>query len=279
MPQSNHLPDSAFLLLRELIHQHTGNYYENDKDYLLMDKLAPLIAERGFDSALDYYFLLKHNPDMDVEWRKIYSNLAVNESYFWREIDQIQAAAQILVPQLQETSRGKPVRIWHAACASGEEPYTMAIALLEAGRYQYGPIEIIATDYNEEALKQACQGLYRKRSFRSLPPEYLLQYFQHIDKDRYQLVDQVKEKVKFSYLNLMNTDEIEKLGQFDIIFCRNAFIYFSETAIKQVVISFHRSLRELGYLFIASVESLLRITTLFELVEVGDAFAYKKEAA
>ncbi len=244
-----------------------------------MEKLAPLIAEQGFDSAIDYYFFLKQNPDMEAEWRKIYHNLAVNESYFWREVDQIQAAAQILVPQIQKARPGKSVRIWHAACASGEEPYSMAIALLEAGRYQYGPIEIVATDFNENALKQACQGLFRKRSFRSLPTEHFLRYFQSIDKDHLQLAERVKEKVQFTYLNLMDTYEIEKLGRFDFIFCRNAFIYFSESAVKQVVESFYRALRESGYLFIASVESLLRITTLFELVEIGNAFAYKKETA
>jgi chemotaxis protein methyltransferase CheR len=89
----------------------------------------------------------------------------------------------------------------------------------------------------------------------------------------------VKEKVHFSYLNLLDAGEIENMGLFDIIFCRNAFIYFSNESIKKTAISFYRALRESGYLFVASVESLLRITTMYELVSVGDVFAYKKEAA
>src|ERR1044072_2319220 len=124
---------SAFVLLRALMHERTGLFYENGKSDLLTDKLSPLVIERGFSSYLDYYYLLKYDSAAQAEWQNVMNALSVQETYFWREIDQVRARVQTLVPQWHERKAGSPLRIWSAACATGEEPLTIAIALNEAG--------------------------------------------------------------------------------------------------------------------------------------------------
>lgn len=268
--------ENSLNLLMDLIHQRTGHSFENSKWDRLVDKLTPLVVERGFNSFLDYYYLLKYDPQAEPEWRRVESALAVNESYFWREFDQIRAVAEILAPEFIKNRPGQPLRIWHAGCATGEEPYTMAIALEEAGCYRAGDIELFGSDFNDQALALARAALFRQRSFRAVPAEILERYFLPGPSGQMRLVDSIRNRVKFTRINLVDEAGVAQMRNMDIIFCRNVFIYFSNTAIHQTVSYLHRSLKEPGYLFVAAAESLLKITTLFELGEVGSAFVYKK---
>lgn len=268
--------DPQLAILADLIQQKTGLHYENNRLDLLADRLAPLINDSGMRSALDYYYYLKYDEEAEQEWKRLQSALAINETYFWREYSQIQTVVDILVPRLQSDRIGTPLRIWHAACATGEEPYTMAISLYEAGRYLMGPIEIVATDFNTAALEQASAGIYRKRSFRSIPSDILQRYFTPNEKDTYQLAETIRSRVKFSYLNLLDETMMAEMTNYDIILCRNAFIYFSDPAIRQVVESFEHSLSPQGTLFVAAAESLVRLTNRLELVEIGDVFGYQR---
>ena len=163
------LSDSAFVLLRNLIHEHTGLFFENGRRDSLADKLSPLVVERGFNSMLDYYYLLKYDDLSGQEWDRVMNVLSVPETYFWREMDQIRAMIEVLVPQYFAANPGRPLRLWSAACASGEEPLTIAMALNEAGWFERGPIEIYASDASSLVLEKAKRGLYAERSFRTLP--------------------------------------------------------------------------------------------------------------
>jgi chemotaxis protein methyltransferase CheR len=268
--------DTSVKLLLNLIEERTGYLCENGRCARVLDKISPLVAERGFSSYLDYYYLLKYAGEAESEWRKVENALAVNETYFWREIDQIQAAAREIVPGLQKARPGQPVRIWHAACATGEEPYTMAITLVEEGCLNHGPVEIVATDFNYAALAQARAGVYRQNAFRSIPPEIHVKYFSQQPDGKYRLDDAIRSMVQFVHMNMMDLEAMDRMRGFDVIFCRNAFIYLTQAAIKQVVGSFYQSLNTPGFLFVAAVESLLRVTDLLEFDEIGSAFVYRK---
>jgi chemotaxis protein methyltransferase CheR len=276
MPLKIRPSDPSLAILADLIHQKTGLAFENNRMELLADKLAALISAQGFDSVMDYFYFLKYDPLAGEEWTRLYSTLAVNETYFWREFDQIHAAVEEIVPRLQRERPGVPVRIWHAACASGEEPYTMAMALNEAGLYDRGPIEIIATDFNQTALDLARKGIYRRRSFRSIPPNILLKYFTPLEKEAYRLSNSITERVQFSPLNLFDAEAMALMRNFDLIFCRNVFIYFSNESVRRVVDWLERSLNPSGTLFVAAAESLLQVTQCFDLVEIDEAFGYQK---
>ena len=268
--------ESQFGLLRDLIHAQTGIYFDVRQAELLAIKLAPLLAERRIDSFLDYYYLLKYDQQGEDEWGRVATALAVNETYFWREVDQIKAVADDIIPQLRQQRPDRPIRIWHAACASGEEPYSMVMALLENGSFDQGPVEILGTDFNADALAAAERGEYRERSFRALPADLRQRYFEPVSEKITRIDPDIQSRVRLAQLNLVDTTAMSQWQDFDIIFCRNAFIYFSKQAMAEVVQNFHRALRPPGYLFVASVESLLRVTTLFALEEVGGAFVYQK---
>jgi chemotaxis protein methyltransferase CheR len=263
-------------LLADLILDRTGLLYENSRIDILIDRLTPLVVERGLDSLLDYYYLLKYDSQSEKEWRQLEAALAVNETYFWREFDQIKLAVDVLIPELQRIRPGIPVRIWHAGCATGEEPYSMAIALDMANRFSDGLIEISATDLNNDALARARAGIYRSRSFRSLSQTIKDSYFTRLSEHEFALSNDIRARVHFSHLNLMDQKMMVLRRNYDIIFCRNVFIYFSPAAIRDVTANFFRALTKPGYLFVAAAESLLRYTNRFEFTEINGIFAYQK---
>ena len=270
------LSGSAFVLLRDLIHERTGLFYENGKSDLLTDKLSPLVIERGFSSFLDYYYLLKYDAEADSEWKRVVNALSVQETFFWREVDQIRAVADVLVPQHFSVSRAQPLRIWSAACATGEEPISIAIALNENGWFDRAPIEIHATDASSVAIERARRGLYRERSFRSLPAALREKYFTEENGGR-RVAGELHAKIKWATANITNETDVALLATAPIIFCRNVFIYFSDDAIRKTVKQFASRMPAPGYLFTAASESLLRLTTTLQFQEIGGAFVYVKQ--
>jgi chemotaxis protein methyltransferase CheR len=269
------LPEGATSLIQTLIHERTGMHFDNGKRDILMDKLSPLVIERGFGSFLDYYYLLKYDTAARVEWQNVINALSVQETYLWREIDQVRALVQTLVPQQHARNTNSTLRIWSAACATGEEPLTIAIALNEAGWFERASIEIVATDASTKAIDRAVRGVYRERAFRNLPAALRDRYFERDGSD-WRVSSDIHSRIRWGLANLMEEDQVSPLADADFIFCRNVFIYFSESAIGRVVRSFSRHIRPPGYLFVGAAESLIRLTTDFTLTEIDDAFVYVK---
>ena len=269
------LPQGTSNLIRNLINERTGMFFDNGKSDLLIDKLTPLVIERGFGSYLDYYYLLKYDPAAPAEWQNVMNALSVQETYLWREFDQVRALIQTLVPQWQAQNAKSTLRIWSAACATGEEPLTIAIALNEAGWFERASIEIVATDASSKAIDRAVKGVYRERAFRNFQPQLRDRYFERDGPD-WRVKSDIHSRIKWGLANLIEEDQISPFASADFIFCRNVFIYFSESAITRVVRSFSRFIRPPGYLFVGAAESLLRLTTDFTLSEIDDAFVYVK---
>lgn len=269
------LPEGTTSLIQNLINERTGMFFDNGKSDLLIDKLSPLVIERGFTSYLDYYYLLKYDPSAPIEWQNVMNVLSVQETYFWREIDQVRSLVQTLLPQWHARQGKSTLRIWSAACATGEEPLTIAMALNEAGWFERASIEIFATDASSKAIDRAVKGVYRERAFRNLPAHLRDRYFER-DGSNWRVKSSIHSRIKWGIANLMEEDRIADFAAADFIFCRNVFIYFSESAIGRVVRCFARHIRPPGYLFVGAAESLLRLTTDFTLSEIDDAFVYVK---
>lgn len=262
-------------LLRDLIHERTGLFFDNGKADILTDKLSPLVIERGFTSLLDYYYLLKYDESARDEWSSVMNALSVQETYFWREMDQVRALVETIVPRWFEARDRGPLRIWSAACATGEEPLTIAMALNEAGWLARAPIEIRASDASPAAIEKARRGVYRERSFRNLSAELRAKYFTQEGETKTWRIDaKLHAGVEWGVVNLMDEAEVAPRAAADIIFCRNVFIYFSNQSISRTVRTFAAHIRPPGYLCVAASESLLRLTEDFELREIGDAFVY-----
>jgi chemotaxis protein methyltransferase CheR len=266
--------EPVLLLLRDLVHERTAVYFESDRLDLMLDKLADRLKASGSPSYLDYYYLLKYDEHGTAEWRRVMDAFSVQETYFWRELDQVRALVDHVVPAwFRRTS--EPLRIWSAACASGEEPYSIAIALNEAGWGGY-PIEIYALDASESALSKARSAVYRERAFRSLPADLRQRYFS-VHPDGLALREDIKKRVNFRWGNLADRSTYDDLPGAPVIFCRNVFIYFSPASITRVAGIFADHMPAGGHLFIGASESLLKLTNRFDLHEIRGAFVYVRQ--
>jgi chemotaxis protein methyltransferase CheR len=266
---------TAVILLRDLISERTGVYFDQNNLDLMMDKISALMAERDIDSATDYYYFLKYDGEPTGEWSNLVNAISVRETYFWREFDQIRALAEFLVPQFSRTIAG-PLRIWSAACASGEEPMTIAMTLDQYGWFDRIPIEIYASDVSPAAICAAQRGVYRERAFRNLPANLHAHYFRRIS-DGWEIDPNIRRRITWRQANLIERSDIEYLAGSHVIFCRNVFIYFSDSAIRKVVKFYAEHMSRPGYLFLGAAESLLKYSTEFRLEEIGGAFVYVKD--
>jgi len=268
----------ASSLLRDLVHEQTGLYFDEGKVDIFFEKLSPLVVDRGFASFLEYYYLLKYDAESAKEWPRVFDALTVQESFFWREMAQIRALVDEIVPQYVKVHPDQPLNIWSAACAMGCEPLTIAMALHEAGWFDRARITISASDASPRAIAAAQNGVYRERSFRSLPRELKEKYFVS-DGDLSRVSSELHSRVSWRIGNLMSESDVA-LGAMasPVIFCRNVFIYFSESAARKTVSAFAALMPRPGYLFVGAAESLMRITSDFEIREIGDAFVYIRSA-
>jgi len=270
--------ESAFVLLRDLVAKRTGVYFSNDKRDLLADKLADLLAARGMTSYLDFYYLLRYDADAPRHWRELVDRLAVPETYFWRQPDQVLAVARVLAPHHFARRPATPFRIWSAACCTGEEPLSIAVALAEAGLLERYPFEILGSDASAAMLERARTGLYGERSFRALPPELRARYFR-AESGGWRIDPALHRRVQWTIANIVDRDDVAPLAAVNVVFCRNVLIYFAEETVAQVARTLADAMPDDAHLCLGASESLTRTSTAFELVEVGGAFMYTKGAA
>ena len=263
----------SLALLRDLIEEETGNYYGDQNLDLLGLKLESRLAELGLLTFLDYYYLLRYDSARSEEWPLLESAITVNETYFWREHAAIELVARHLLPEIRSRLQ-RPPRVWHAACASGEEAYSLVLCLDQQS--PSGPVDILATDLDQRVLKSARQGIYRQRSVRLLSPEWLERYFEALEGERWALKSELAAKVSFRCLNLIDGQEIERLPHFDVIFCRNVLIYFREGRVSQLVKQLARLLTPGGWLIVGASESLLRYAPPLQFQERNGVILYHK---
>lgn len=271
------VPERTLHLLRDLVQSHTGMYYDEHRLDYLKDRLSPLAVERGFDSLLDYYYLLKYDSSSEQEWARAIDALSVQETYFWREFDQFRALADAVVPRLAALGRSR-VRIWSLPCATGEEPLSIAMALLEGGWFSRLAIEIHAADASEAALQRARTGRYGERAFRQLPDDVRDRYFDRVDGAQQWIVrPALRSRVSsWTRVNVVRSDELAAVRGADVVFCRNLFIYFDQATIRRVVGELGALMGSPGFLCVGAAESLLRLSTEFKLGELGGAYVYVK---
>lgn len=270
------VPKGADTLLRDLIHERTGLYYDDTRREQMLDRLAALVIERGFQSYLDYYYLLKYDAEGPDEWRRVMDALSVPETYFWREADQFRALVDHILPAVVSHHGGATIRIWSVPCASGEEPLSIAMALNEAGWFDRAPIQIHGSDASAVALARARAGRYRERSFRVLSPAMRDKYFV-ADGDAWLVKPELCRRVQWSTVNLAAEAEVRPMASAPVIFCRNVFIYFSDQSLRSTVRVFAESMPKGGYLCVGASESLLKVSDAFELEQLGSAFVYVRQ--
>lgn len=269
------LPENSFLILRNLIMEKTGIYFEESKKDMLADKLSGRVIECGFNSFLDYYYLLKYDTESSNEWNRVFDIITVRETYFWREYDHIDALMNHVLPEFVNKNPGGKFRIWSAACATGEEPLSIVMALHKAGWFERTEIEVLASDASNQSVEKAKNGIFRERSLHKLPEDVRKAYFTGTG-NQWQIAPEILKRVKFFRLNLNDEKELQALPEQDTIFCRNVFIYFRENTIKAISDRLYDKLANPGFLFVGITESLFRIKSKFDLTEIGKTFVYRK---
>lgn len=269
--------DEVFRQLRDFIYEKTGIYVPDNKKYFLENRLSRILKEKNFRSYEDYLYFLRYSASRH-DIAKLFDAITTNETFFFREPQQFEVFSNNLVPQIiKENSQmgRKDIKIWSAACSTGEEPYTIAMILLEKPELVSFRKEIYASDISESVLMSARKGMYGSYSIRNVPPQYMAKYF----KDSggvYVLSETVKSMVKFMNINLIEEKEVKQLKGIDVVFCRNVLIYFDEKAKKKAVSLIYDVLRPKGYLFVGTSESLHNITRAFRPVVINKVVVYQK---
>lgn len=274
------LQPEEFRLLRDFISGYCGLYFDESSHYFLERRLQNRLAEKQLSSFIDYYYLLLYSPDREAEMGRVVDVLTTNETYFFREMNQLKAFSEEIIPELTEykRSRGESrvFRIWSAGCSTGEEPYTIAMMTLEHPLLKEWHVEIFGSDISQRVLQNARKGIYNESSFRSIDPRFRKHYFRQHESGGSQIDDEVKKLVNFGHLNLLQPEQWTVLSRFDIIFCRNVMIYFNQEAKKKMVESFHQKLADGGFLLLGHAESLMNISTSFVLRHFRSDMVYQK---
>ena len=270
------LSEDVFRLIRDIIKDYCGLYFDDSSRYLIEKRLSRRVKSHHLNDFRDYYRFIRYDKNTEQEFSAIMDVLTVNETYFFREQNQLKAFSEEILGELKETNKDrKTLRIWSAGCSTGEEPYTISMLINGMGNFNGWDIEICGSDINQRVLQVARKGIYRKNSFRTTEPYYIRKYFTE-EGGAFQINDSVKKPVNFSYLNLLDPFKTRFLGNMDIIFCRNVLIYFDNASRRRVIENFYNRLVDGGYLLLGHAESLINISTAFHLKHLKNDMVYQK---
>lgn len=257
---------SDFEFLSSLLYKQSGLVLTPDKGYLLETRLQPVARSHGLTSIEQIVSTLKTRRDEKLV-NAITDAMTTNESLFFRDRTPFDQFKTVVLPSLLESRAAKKsIRIWSAACSSGQEPYSLSMVLDElASKLTGWRVEIIATDISTEMVARARAGVYSQFEVqRGLPVQLLVKYFQQ-DGDRWQLSEKIRRMVTFREFNLLQ--DPRALGNFDIVFCRNVLIYFDQETKRKVLEGVARQLAPDGYLYLGGAETVISITDKFQPVK------------
>lgn len=276
-PASLAISEEDYLRFREYFYRTTGIFFENGKRYFVDKRLIERMRLTGSDSFHDYFLRLRFQ-DRGEELQALINSMTVNETYFFREEYQFRCMTRDLLGELRTRRRaGDPLRIWSLPCSSGEEPYSIAIYLLEHWPHiDQVDVEIIGSDIDSRILAQARAGRYQKRALMQLPMPLQQRWFKPVGDGEFQLSDTIREAVRFTHLNI--TDRLQMLAyrDIDLVFCRNLLIYFDDISRRKAVDQILEAMRPGGFICLGHSESMSRISPLFQVRKFADAIVYQK---
>jgi len=275
-----HLSEYEFRLLRDYIHDYCGIFFDDSKMGTLENRLTFRLRLLDINSFSEYYNFLRYNPRSREEMDDLIPHLTNNETYFFREMNQLSVFVSDIVDRIIKDKAGaadRALKIVSCGCSSGEEAYTIAILLEECGLYDRGlDLRITGVDIDRKVLERASKGLYTSYSLRATDKAKIGSYFTK-ENDKYLLAKRIRDRVRFIRGNLMDRGVLSELGGADVIFCRNVLIYFSDRSIRAITEIFFDTLAPHGYLFLGHSESLSRVTDIFVPKRYPNAIIYCKK--
>ena len=265
-----------FRLLRDLVYEHAGLVYDESALTLFDRRLGERLEALGLPSYQAYYKYLRFDARNQQEMEECIERLTTKETYFFRQEYQLRAFQSELLPRLEEAnSRSRRLLVWSAGCSSGEEAYTLAALILESGRFDGWDVRVIGTDLSKACVTHARRGVYQPSSLRATSARDKARYFLEMD-DGFHVHDSVKKLCQFGQMNLFDVGRGNLVGRVDAVFCRNVLIYFDVRSRKRVIDNLYQRLSPGGYLMLGHSESLLNLSTAFELVHLRDDLVYRR---
>ncbi len=270
------LTEEEFSKFAKLVYEESGIYLKDTKLTLLSNRLRKRLHALKLTEFSDYYKYIQSLKDTALrgEIELLLDVVSTNETYFFRNERHFEALSKVCLPELAKKKTNRRLRIWSAACSTGEEPYTIAVCVLENRHLFPGwNIEILGTDIAPSVLDFGRAGQYSGRRIERVPPEFLKKYFTE-KKDEpgvYTVKNELKDLVQFSYHNFFKNPFP---GDIDILFCRNVMIYFDKKHQKELVAGFYKIINEDGYLFIGHSETLHSISEDFSYQKILEAPVY-----
>ena len=275
--------DPAYLKIRDLIYRVSGIYHSEQKLYLLVSSCNRRMSACKAASPLQYLDYLTTRPNRDAELRLLLNEITIGETYMFRHPAHLEALHSVILPQIMQARSAigtKRIRLWSAGCSTGEEPYTLAIFLLEEKEKQLAgwDFDILATDLNSNSLEAARAGIYGEYALRNTAGTLRRKYFLEAG-TKFRVNDLVKSHVRFDRVNLSDASRMVFFKGIDVIFCCNVLIYFDVASKRRVVQHFYTNLVPGGYFFLGHAESLFHVDDSFRLVHLPGTTVYWKPLA
>ncbi|PPQ32301.1 chemotaxis protein [Rhodoblastus sphagnicola] len=260
----------------EFFYQKTGISFNEKKAYFVKRRLQERMSVREATSFRDYFAMLRFDLN-GVELQQLVNLLTVNETYFLREDYQFDALVQGILPEIaKERTPGRVIRIWSMPCSTGEEPYSIAIHILENWRRSDEfAIEICGSDIDSVVLAKAREGRYSARSVQRVSPALRRKYFRPAGED-FQICDELRESIDFSAINLIDRIAMARMRDVDVVFCRNLLIYFDDVSRREAVELIYESMAPGGFICLGHSESMSRMSSLFRPRKFAGTIVYQK---
>lgn len=274
--QPSAITEADFERFRSLFYRKTGIFFEDSKRYFVDKRLNERMKQTGHALFKNYFTFMRFQASGE-EFQNLVNAMTVNETYFFREDYQFSTMCNYLMDDLDKMRpTGNDLRIWSVPSSTGEEPYSIAIYLLEhwAG-LDHRDVEIVSSDIDTNVLAKAKAGIYSKRSVQNIPLALQQKYFTRKGND-YHLCDDIKDSVSLCLGNLLSPEVSRKFRNFDLIFCRNLLIYFDDSSRRKAAQVLYDALNPGGYIFLGHSESMSRICSLFKIRKFGDVIVYQK---
>lgn len=271
------LNEANFTKLCGIIYRRSGIYIDEKKYNNLKPKLEALFLRFQYEDFRSFFHDLRFQKS-DKLMQEIMNTITVNETYFYREAYQFTTLVKDVLPALHaQKPASEPIRILCAPTSTGEEPYSMALALIDDDTIiNSRDIEIIGLDIDSTVIKKAQNGFFSKRSVQFVPDHLLKRYFKEKN-GGYQIDNFLRDAINFRVANVMDRYALKRLGKFDVIFCRNMLIYFDDMSRKEVAMSFYELLNYKGSIFLGHAESMNRIASVFKTAKSNGSIYYIKE--
>jgi len=276
VPEPPALTDEEFRRLCDFLYRRTGMSFSDAKRYYVERRIAERMVATAALSFASYFARLRM--DLDGEVEHFLNAFTVNETYFYREDHQLRClTTNLLAERVAAKGPSAAIRIWSVPCSTGEEPYSIAIWLLEnwplVDRHE---IEIVASDIDTAVLEKAREGLFGKRALMRLPTEIVAKYFTPEGPDAWRILADLRDSVRFTQVNIVKPEETRPNGRFDVVFCRNVLIYFDDASRRIAAENLYENLEPGGFICLGHTESMSRISPLFEVRRFADAIVYRR---